>query len=353
MKKIIAILFSVFFIALCACSEQVDFSDTQTQKSEVSDELSVAESSLAEWSHDVLSEPSDVASNEPSDIVSNESSKPADIYDTYGKRLVQLSEDRFLVEPERGQDLYLFIDKHGNVLNTREEMSIYPAGRSLHAFQTVLIASINDEELYLLDYDGNRIDDMTYNYIFDEYGITGGFYNGVFYMLDNNGKVTEVLKTDYVVLKETDGVALAAKCDIACCNNYGFLYGIMKDGEFIVEPKYFREPIISDGRIYCSYNAWDCCSTGYTVYNNSGEVIADGEGSLQFNFEYDFMILVVCPEESGRGVPLHTVYDMQFKKLYETETELSFYSEYTDGEYIYFPGYVKYGGEKVLQDQVT
>lgn len=94
-----------------------------------------------------------------------------------------------------------------------------------------------------------------------------------------------------------------------------WLFGVMKDGEYIIKPRFDEEPIIKNGKIIFNKNKQnELGSEGY-IYDYSGKLIKKVNGNFTAHKDFDYIIEYERYDHDPK-TGLHMILDYSLEKLY-------------------------------------
>ena len=93
-----------------------------------------------------------------------------------------------------------------------------------------------------------------------------------------------------------------------------WLFGVMKDGEYIIKPRFDEEPIIKNGKIIFNKNKQnELGSEGY-IYDYSGKLIKKVNGNFTAHKDFDYIIEYERYDHDPK-TGLHMILDYSLEKL--------------------------------------
>ena len=277
-------------------------------------------SALSACNEEAVSVSSENAQHEESSVAVNESS-------TVSEESRELTlEEKFPDHNIRSiqNDRCLAVRK-GQSDSDRENYIINGDGEIIKAFncdnivtisknKSLLYVVMSDRSAFFINTDGERVDDVLWDSLIPWEKILEGDFLGrrgeEYYVLNSNGETVMQISTEPELYDEYDGLTIVSAFRID-----DWYYGVMKDGEFIIEPQFWDMPIIKKGRIVVNSNSLDILSSKGYIYDYSGNLVKTVCGYFKAHEDFDYIIERELKDEFTEDA-IYSILDYSGKKLY-------------------------------------
>lgn len=180
--------------------------------------------------------------------------------------------------------------------------------------KSLLYIVMSDGSAYFINTDGERVDDVLWDSLIPWEKILEGDFLGrrgeEYYVLNSNGETVMQISTEPELYGEYDGLTIVSAFRID-----DWYYGVMKDGEFIIEPQFWDMPIIKKGRIVVNSNSVDILSSKGYIYDYSGNLVKTVCGDFKAHEDFDYIIERELKDEFTEEA-IYSILDFSGKKLY-------------------------------------
>ncbi len=293
MKKLLFLFVTVILVFLSACNEEAVTVTSENGQSTQSDEsvFSIDETSIV--------------SEESRELTLEEKFPEHEIEHITNK--LYLAKRKGSAEGNTDQHI---ITEDGRIIKTFYCESINKVPQN----ELLLFVVMADNTAFFINEFGDRINKTSWDSLAvweeNEEGALLGKLGDVFHFLDSNGETVLQIGPEPYLGGQYDGLTIASKF-----NGEGWLYGVMKDGEFIIEPKFFDQPIIKKGRIVFNNNALDVLTTEGYIYDYSGKLVKQIYG--HFTAHKDFNYIIECERnDKDSEDAVFSILDYSGNKLY-------------------------------------
>lgn len=200
------------------------------------------------------------------------------------------------------------VTEDGRIINTYYCESI----NKVPGNELLLFVVMEDDTAFFINEFGDRINKMRWDSLKvweeSEEGALLGKIDDVFHFLDSNGETVLQIGPEPYLGQQHDGLTIASKF-----TENGWRYGVMKDGEFIIEPQFWDMPIIKKGRIVFNSETTDANGEECYIYDYSGKLLRKG----RFLAHWDFNYMIECEQNSNDPDNVtYSILDYSGKKLY-------------------------------------
>lgn len=296
MKKLL-FLFLALITVLSACNEETVSSSSENAQSDGSIEGS--------------SEPieSSTVSEESREMTLEEKFPDHNIDHIINKVYLATRKGNF----DGDTDQYI-IDENGRIIETFCCNRIKKVSNN----KTLLYVVMSDGTAFFINEVGVRTENLSWDSLVHWEEVDGsvllGKRGGEYFALDSKGKTVQKISTEPEPLEEYDGLTIAK-----AFRDIDWFYGVMKDGEFIIEPQFWDMPIIKKGKIVVNGNALDVLSSEGYIYDYSGKLVKKiyGHFAARNNFNY----IIECERnDKDSEDATYSILDYSGEKLYTAPT---------------------------------
>ena len=290
MKKLFVLFIAFLVSALSACNEEA---------------VSVS-------SENAQHEESSVAVNESSTV--SEESRELTLEEKFpDHNISSIQKDRCLAVRKGQSDS----DRENYIINGDGEIiKAFNCDRivTISGNKSLLYVVMTDGSAFFINTDGERTDDVLWDSLIPWEKIYEGDFLGrrgeEYYVLNSNGETVMQISTEPELYGEYDGLTIVSAFIID-----DWYYGVMKDGEFIIEPQFWDMPIIKKGSIIVNSNSVDILSSKGYIYDYSGNLVKTVCGYFEAHEDFDYIIERELKDEFTEDA-IYSILDYSFEKLY-------------------------------------